>query len=38
VSVGGDYLPGGPGHKDLLRLVGEGGGRARRGVDRFLRG
>lgn len=37
VDVGGDYLPRGPGHEDLLRLVGEGGGRARRGVGRFLR-
>jgi len=30
-------LPGGPGHENLLRLLGEGGGRARRGVGRVLR-
>jgi hypothetical protein len=28
VSVGGDYLPRDPGHENLLRLVGEGSGRA----------
>lgn len=37
VGVSGDGLPGGPGHKGLLRLLGEGDGRARRGHGGVLR-
>ena len=36
-GVSGDGLPGSPGHEDLLRLLGEGASRARRGVGRVLR-
>lgn len=37
VGVSGYGLPGGPGHEGLLRLLGEGTGRARRGLRGVLR-